>query len=217
MFVGHFAVGFATKRLAPDVSLGWHLFAALFLDALFPIFAAVGLETLRIEPGYTAVMPLNLYDIPWSHSLAMSLAWAAAFGGAWLALRKSARAAALLAAGVFSHFVLDWLTHRPEMQLWPGAEHALGLNLWASIPGTMAVELSLFAAGVALYATASKATAPLGRWSLWAFIALLCVAYLATIFGPPPPSVPLALAGIFGMVALSLWAHSFDKRRAFAA
>jgi membrane-bound metal-dependent hydrolase YbcI (DUF457 family) len=217
MFIGHFAVGLATKRLAPEASLGWHILAPGFLDVLFPIFVVLGIESVSIEPGYTAVMPLNLYDIPWSHSLVMSVAWSLAFGGVYFALRKDLRTAGVLAAGVFSHFICDWVTHRPEMQLWPGAAHSLGLNLWSSVPGTVAVELGMWAAAIYLYASKSTPTSPRGTWSFWAFVGLLTAAYLGNVFGPPPPSKEFVLGGIFAICALLPWAHSFDKRRAFAA
>lgn len=120
MFIGHFAVGFASKAAAPRVSLAPLLVAPLLLDLLWPIFLALGIETVRIVPGDTAVTPLDLHDYPWSHSLVMSLVWAAlaAFVG-WMALRQI-RAALVLGAGVFSHFILDLVTHRPDLPLWPG-------------------------------------------------------------------------------------------------
>jgi hypothetical protein len=217
MFLGHFAVGFATKRLAPHASLGWHLLAPAFLDVLFPIFVLAGIESTAIEPGYTAVTPLNLYDIPWSHSLVTSLLWSLLFGGVYFALRKNARTAAILGAGVFSHFVLDWVTHRPEMQLAPGTPHTLGLNLWASVPGTLAVEFLLFGLGVFLYVRGSRPLSASGTYSLAAFVVVLVVAYLANVFGPPPPSVNFVVGGILALLLLIPWAAAFDKRRTFAA
>ena len=214
MFIGHFAVGFATKRLAPQALLGWHIAAPLFLDVLFPIFVALGIESLSVEPGYTAVMPLNLHDIPWSHSLVMSVVWSVAFGGAYFALRKDARAAAVLGAGVFSHFVLDVVTHRPEMQLWPGAPHVLGLHLWSSVPGTLAIEGAIFAAGVWLYASGTRATQRRGTVSFAIYVGLLLATYFATVFGPPPPNNTAALAGVFLLIPLIPWAASFDRYRA---
>jgi membrane-bound metal-dependent hydrolase YbcI (DUF457 family) len=217
MFIGHFAVGFVTKRLAPETSLGWHVLAPCFLDVLFPIFVATGIEHTAIEPGYTAVTPLNLYDIPWSHSLVMSLLWSALFAGVFFALRKNARTAGLLGFGVFSHFILDFVTHRPEMQLYPGAPHTLGLNLWASVPGTLVAEFGLLAIGTFVYARASKPLSKGGTLSFAAFVGLLCVAYLGNVFGPPPPSVNVVVVGIFALLLVIPWAHAFDKRRTFAS
>jgi len=75
VFIGHFAVGFAAKRLAPRASLGVLMAAPLFADLLWPIFLIAGIETVRIDPGNTVVTPLDLHDFPWSHSLVTSLAW----------------------------------------------------------------------------------------------------------------------------------------------
>jgi len=74
VFIGHFAVGFAAKRLAPRASLGVLMAAPLFADLLWPIFLIAGIETVRIDPGNTVVTPLDLHDFPWSHSLVTSLA-----------------------------------------------------------------------------------------------------------------------------------------------
>src|SRR3954470_23167036 len=129
MFIGHFAVGFASKRAAPDTNLGILMLAPLFLDLLWPIFLLLGIESVRIDPGNTAVTPLDLHDYPWSHSLLMSLVWSALAGGAvWAAVRQF-RPALVIAAGVFSHWVLDFVTHRPDMPLYPGSETYLGLGL----------------------------------------------------------------------------------------
>ena len=137
--------------------------APLFLDLLWPIFLIAGVESVRIEPGNTAVTPLDLHDYPWSHSLATSLAWSAVFAAAFWAATRYARGAVVLAVGVFSHFVLDFVTHRPDMPLYPGSPISVGLGLWNSRPATLAVELALFVVGVAIYARTTRAHQLAGR------------------------------------------------------
>src|SRR5215813_8438016 len=119
MFIGHFALGLAAKRATPRVSLAVLFAAAQLADVLWPIFVAVGLEQVRIDPGNTLVTPLDFVSYPWSHSLAMLLVWGAAFG--WLVAVGARREAfVVIAALVVSHWVLDYVTHRPDMPLYPG-------------------------------------------------------------------------------------------------
>jgi membrane-bound metal-dependent hydrolase YbcI (DUF457 family) len=213
MFIGHFAVGFAAKRVAPRVSLGVLMAAPLFLDLLWPLFLAMGLETVRIDPGNTAFTPLDLHDYPYTHSLAMALVWSVAFGGIFFAVRREKAAALVVAGGVFSHWVLDFVTHRPDMPLYPGSDVYVGLGLWNSRPATMLVETAMFVAGVWIYARTTTPRDRRGRWALWSLVALLVVAYLAAALGPPPPDVKaIMVVGFFAWLFV-LWAWWIDKHR----
>src|SRR5262245_3717619 len=123
MFVGHYAVGFASQRLAPRTPLVWLIAAPLLLDLLWPVFLVLGVESVRIVPGYTRVVPLDLHDYPYSHSLAGGVLWSLLFAGLYLALprhRDDRRGALVLGLAAFSHWILDWLTHYPDIPLWPG-------------------------------------------------------------------------------------------------
>src|SRR5256885_1119819 len=129
MFIGHNAIGFASKRLAPRTSLFWLMAAPMFLDLIWPIFLLLGIEHVRIQPGATHLTPLDFYDYPWSHSLAMSIAWGVVFAGLYFAFTRYGRGAIVLFFGVVSHWVLDFITHRPDLPLWPGGPK-YGLGLW---------------------------------------------------------------------------------------
>ena len=147
MFVGHFAVGFAAKRVAPALSLGTLFLAAQLLDLLWPLFLLLGWEHVRIDPGNTVVTPLDFNDYPWSHSLAMSFVWSIVVATLGYFLRGRRRRESLcLGIVVLSHWALDFLTHRPDLPLSPGADTPkVGLGLWHSLPATLVVELSWFA------------------------------------------------------------------------
>ena len=213
MFIGHFAVGFASKRAAPRASLGVLMAAPLFLDLLWPIFLIAGVESVRIEPGNTVVTPLDLHDYPWSHSLATSLAWSAVVAVAFWAATRYARGAVVLAVGVFSHFVLDFVTHRPDMPLYPGSPISVGLGLWNSRPATLAVECALFVVGVAIYVRATRAINRRGAVALWTLVGFLLLFYAANIFGPPPPSVDvIKYGGLTGWLFVP-WAWWIDRNR----
>jgi len=212
MFVGHIALGFAAKRAAPGVSAGTLVMAAQFVDILWPIFLLLGLEHVRIDPGNTAVAPLDFYDYPWTHSLLMGLLWALLFAGIWYLRKRDSRVALLLGGLVVSHWVLDFITHRPDLPLYPGGPN-VGLGLWNSVAGTMVVEGGLFVAGVLIYLRATRPLDRTGRFATYGLIAFLVVAYLANIFSPPPPSVSaIAWGGQAGWLLL-LWALWVDRHR----
>src|SRR5689334_24835524 len=80
MFIGHFAVGFASKRLAPRTSLGLLMAAPLFLDLLWPILLLANVEHARGDASRSPFLRMVLYDYPWSHSLLMCVAWSALAG-----------------------------------------------------------------------------------------------------------------------------------------
>ena len=213
MFLGHFGVGFAAKPLAPRLSLGTLFLAAQFVDLLWPTLLLLGIERVEIVPGITRVTPLDFVHYPYSHSLVWVLGWAALFALVCLLLRHSPRAAFVLAAAVVSHWLLDLLVHRPDLPLYPGDPHPLGLNLWASVTATVAVELPIFAVGVALYLRATEAADAIGRWALWGLVAFLLAIYGANLAGPPPPD-----AGAIAWVGqaqwlLILWAYWVDRHR----
>lgn len=186
MVIGHFAVGFALKRFAPQVSLGVLMAAAALPDLLSPIFMLVGWEGFRIVPGITAFMPYDLERIPYSHSLLMALVWALLLaGGYWLPTRFRTGAATIF-IGVLSHWLLDFITHRPDLPIYPGGSLRVGLGLWHSILGTLAVEVPLFIAGVWLYITTTRPKGIVGILALWGLIGVMVLIYARGLLGTPP-------------------------------
>lgn len=218
MFIGHFAVAFAAKRAAPTTSLGTLFVACELVDLLWPIFLLLGIETVAVTPGVTRFTPLDFQHYPWSHSLLMVAAWAAAFGAAHYGLRRRWLPAAVLALVVLSHWFLDLLVHRPDLPLAPGSDLKVGFALWNSVGGTLVVEGLLFVVGVRFYLTGSQAVDRVGHWALYGLLALLLAAYVASAFGPPPPSVPaiagVGLAGGLVTAALGYW---IDRHRTMRA
>lgn len=216
MFIGHFAVGFAAKRWAPKSSLGLLLAAPLLLDVLWPVFCLGGIERFRVNPpGNNPFLRLSFDSYPWSHSLAMALVWGGMLGwlGRGTGSREHGRAgragAGLLALLVASHWVLDWVTHLPDMPLWPGGPE-LGLGLWASVPGTIAVESVMFLAGAGLYLGSTRGRDGIGRLGAGLFILLLAALYVQSLLAPPPPLgaetlVALIAATLVLLVPLAAW------------
>lgn len=218
MFIGHFAVAFAAKRVAPRVSLAALFGAAQLADLLWPVLVALGIEHVRIDPGNTAFTPLDFVSYPYSHSLALLVVWGVVFGLAYRAgSGRNGRTIAVLALLVVSHWVLDWLTHRPDMPLYPGGGPKVGLELWRSIPATLVVELALFGAGVWIYANATRPRDAVGRWSFAALWVVLVVLYVVNATAGAPPSVSaIWAAGIIGGAVLLAWAWWTDRHRAEA-
>jgi len=215
VFIGHFAVAFAAKPAAPSASLGTLCFACEWVDLVWPVFLLAGLERVEIRPGVTAFTPLDFVYYPWSHSLAMCALWAAAFGLLYLAIRRSGRAALIVAAVVLSHWFLDLIAHRPDLPIAPGSDARFGLGLWNSIPGTLLVEAALFIAALLLYARRTRALDPIGRWGFWSLILFLAAAYLGAAFGPPPPDAnAIAWAGILGGAVTAFLGYWVDRHRA---
>jgi membrane-bound metal-dependent hydrolase YbcI (DUF457 family) len=213
MFIGHFAVAFAAKRAAPAASLGTLFLAAQFLDGLWPVFLLLGIERVEIHPGDTAFTPLNFVHYPVSHSLAMTLVWAALFALAYAWFTKDRRAALVAAALVASHWVLDWLTHRPDLPLYPGGSARVGLGLWNSVAATLVIESLMFAAGIVVYLRATRSRDRTGTVSFWMLIVFLIAAYLGAAFGPPPPDVQtLAWTALAGWLIIA-WGFWVDHHR----
>jgi len=203
MFLGHFGLALAAKEVAPKASLGTAILAAEFLDTVWPLFVLAGIETVEVVPGITKITPLDFTSYPWSHSLAMSIGWGAAFAAVYWLVRRDRRTALWLGALVVSHWLLDWIVHRPDLPLYPGEAARHGLGLWNSVAVTLVLEFGTLAAGFAFYLRATRAADRIGSIGPWALVAVLVIIYMGAAFGPPPPSVHvLAFSSLLGYLFL---------------
>jgi membrane-bound metal-dependent hydrolase YbcI (DUF457 family) len=216
MFIGHFALGFAAKPAVPRVSLAMLLLASLFADVLWPVLVLAGLEEVRIVPGYTAYTPLEFVSYPWSHSLVLLVFWGVCIGAAYRGIFGGRRTFLVLAVLVVSHWVLDWVTHAPDLPLYPGGPKA-GLALWNSVAGTIALEVPLYAAGLYIYARSTRANDAIGRWGFVSLGGVLGVIYIAdALTREPPPSVmALCVVALAASVVFPAWAWWTDRHRTF--
>lgn len=212
MFLGHIALGFAAKRVVPQISVAVLFTAAQFADVLWPIFVALGLERVRIDPGNTAVTPLDFISYPYSHSLLLLVVWGIAFGLVCRGSIGNGRTFLVIALLVISHWVLDYVTHRPDMPLYPGGPK-LGLGLWNSIPATLTVECAMFLAGVWIYVTSTRARDRVGTFGFWSLVAVLVVAYLGALVGQPPSVRALYVTALIGAALLTRWSWWADRHR----
>jgi hypothetical protein len=213
MFVGHLAAALAGKRLAPRAPLGALVAAAFGLDLLWPVLLLAGVEQVRIDPGNTAFTPLAFDSYPWSHSLSMAIIWGIVVGRAAAALMRHARAGLIVGLAVISHWVLDGVTHRPDLPLWPGGPK-VGMGLWNSIPGTIAVEGMLLVAAVIAYVRFTRPRDGVGTWAFWALIGLTGAIWISGPWSPPPPNVTaIIVATLILAVVLPLWGQWIGRHR----
>jgi hypothetical protein len=214
MFIGHFGLGLGAKKAAPAASLGTLFAAAQFADLLWPTLVLLGYERVEVQPGATNVTPLDFVSYPYSHSLLALCAWGVAFGAIYLVMRRT-RIAAAVTIGVLvaSHWLLDYVTHRPDMPLTTNGPDRLGLGLWNSVPGTLAVELTIFALGLFLYLRETTARDRMGTWGLWTLVAFLLLIYGGAVFGPPPPSSAAVVWSAQAMWLVIAWGYWIDHHR----
>lgn len=229
MFVGHYGVSFAAKRLAPDVPL-WVLFVAVqLLDVFWAPLVLLGVERVRIVPGITASNPLDLYYMPYTHSLVAAALWALVALLAWrmavMGKRSAGKRAAgkqgvgggvILAAAVFSHWVLDLVVHRPDLPLYDNTAK-VGLGLWDRPVLAFGLEVALLSGGIALYLRDRA-----GRVAPWLILALVMLAVHAMAFFGAPPKSPgaaavMALAAYLALAGAAAWLERRGARDRAAA
>ena len=213
MFIGHYGIGLALKKVEPRLSLGLLIFGAIMLDILFGLFLLSGIEHAKIVPGATVVSPFEFYDYPLSHS-ALGAMWATAgYLAYWLWPKgdrtQRKRPAFIFAIAIFSHFILDVISHTPDLTISGNNSPILGLSLWNSLAATMIVEFGILFIGIYLYRSATYSVSSSGKYGFALMILILVVLYIGNIFGPPPPDMKAVAvtmtAGQLALVALAFW------------
>ncbi len=212
MFIGHHAIGFASKRAARRTSLGTLMAASMFVDLLWPLMLLLGFEQVAIRPGGRAFLTLEFIDYPWTHSLLNAAGWSVLFGLTYFAVTRYGRGAVITGLAVLSHWVLDFITHVPDLPLWPGGPK-VGLSLWRSTPATIVVESLLFIAGIAIYMRTTRARDRIGSISFAAFVVFTALIYAASIVSKPPADTKAI--GWVGLASIlfPVWAWWFDRHR----
>lgn len=213
MFIGHFGLGFAAKKIRPELSLATLFFASQFIDLLWPFLLMLGLEKVEIAPGLTPVTPLNFIYYPFSHSMVMVIFWSGVVGGIYWLIKRNRLGAFLLSGLVFSHWVLDLIVHLPDLPLFPGDSPKVGLGLWNSLVLSQFIEFTLFSLGVLLYSKSTRARNKTGTWSLAFLVLFFLMIQGMNLVGPPPPN-----AGVIAYTAhlqwlFVLWAAWVDRNR----
>src|SRR3989440_999961 len=216
MFVGHYAVGLAAKKFAPRASLGALMGAPILLDLLWPTFLLLGWEQVSIVANPNPFLRLQFDSYPISHGLVAVIGWATLFASIYFGVARYLAGAITIWIGVVSHWLLDYVTHRPDLPLIAGGNRLVGLGLWNRRWVTVAVELVMLALGIWIYLRTTKARNKIGSYAFWGFVVVLIGLYAASLFGPPPSSVKkLAIGTLFSWLFVA-WAWWFDDHREVA-
>jgi hypothetical protein len=206
MFTGHYGPSFAFAAAEKRLPL-WLLFIAVqFVDILWAIFVMLGIEKVRIVPGITASSPLDLYYMPYTHSLVGALGWSLlAFVVCQMVPRlRGVRTGLILAAAVFSHWILDLLVHRPDLSLYGGA-YKMGFGLWNYRIAAFVVEMVVLFGFAAPYVKIAR-----HKERVLVFLAALALLQAVGTFIFPPPSSDraeaiTALFFYFLLAAIAAW------------
>lgn len=211
MFVGHYAVSFASRASGVALPLWLWFVAVQWLDIVFDVLVIAGVEKLRITDGFTESNDFDLYYMPYSHglpgALVLSLILAAIVAAAFPAARRPL-GFGLVALASFSHWLLDLIMHTPDMPLYDNTAK-VGLGLWEHPTIGLPLELAVLGLGAWLYLRSAAITDRQGRLLVWGFVILLAVLQVATMF-TPTPSTPrsfavTALALYLVLIALAAW------------
>ena len=192
MFIGHFAPAMVAATHPKAPGLGLLFVAGQLVDFGFFGLALFGIENFRITPGMTVMNPLDLYDMPYTHSLLGSGVWALGFALLiWLFTRNKTGA---LIGGlvVLSHWLLDLLVHAPDLTL-AGSPPSLGFGLWNQPAIAMPLELILTFGALAFFVFRTRSIAPRSKLALVLLVILLLAFQASNWFGPEPEAADTAM------------------------
>ena len=216
MFVGHYGPSFAAKAIDKTIPL-WLLFLAVqWLDVMWSIFVLLGIEQVRIVPGFTATNPLDLYYMPYTHSLVAAILWSVAVAlvyKLWSRI-KGLRASVLVGLAVFSHWVLDLLVHRADLPLYDNTTK-LGMGLWNFPVLAFALEVVFLFTGLYFYLKSTRPLGAVGRYGLLIFAVVMLLIQAYVFFGPPPTSdKAAAITALAAYFIFAAAAYFLAKQRA---
>jgi membrane-bound metal-dependent hydrolase YbcI (DUF457 family) len=215
MFIGHYGPALAAPALVKTVPLWVLFFAVQFLDIVWGPLILAGIEQVRIVPGFTAMSPLDLHHMPYTHSLPGALALSVLLGAVYGLIARQQRFAGglLVAAASFSHWLGDLVVHAPDLALWPGGPVA-GFGLWNNLPLALGLEVALVLAGLFFYLRVTQAKGLIGRICPFVLVAVLLALEAVHLMGEPPASAQeLAMTSMAVFVILTGLAAVADLTR----
>ncbi|MBS1598161.1 MAG: hypothetical protein JST75_08035 [Bacteroidetes bacterium] len=209
MFIGHFGLGLASKKVDKRVSLGTYFLAAQFLDLIWPVFLLLSWEKAEPIPNGPPLENLNFVSYPYSHSLFFALIWGLIFSIVHYVRKKEIKTAIFLGFLVVSHWILDFFTHVPDLPLVPWSNYKVGLGLWDHEAATIIIESLMLVAGIAIFLKntllSKKAYA-----SLFIELLLLVGIYVSSLFSPPPTSIDMLAKFALALWLFIVWAYLID-------
>lgn len=214
MFTGHYSVSFAGRAVDRTIPL-WVLFVAVqLLDFLWSILVLLGIEKVRIVPGIMAASALDLYYMPYTHSLAGALAISVAGGAVFCVIWKRAwQAGAIVAFAVFSHWILDLVVHAPDLLIY--GTYKAGFGLWNHFWAELALEIILLVATLLWYLRG--VSSPIVTRRAWILFAILIAFQCIDKFGPPPSGITQfalgALVAYTLLAAMAAWVERGSQKQ----
>ena len=215
MFVGHYGVALALRPLKGSPPLPVLFAAVQLVDIAFFALVIPGIEKMRITPGITAMNAMDLYFLPYTHSLVGSAVFSLAFGAVVAIVMPASlrwRSFAIAALAVFSHWLLDLIVHRPDLGIIGDSAVKLGFGLWNYPLAEMPLEVLVTGAGLAVYLLATRSLGRSGTISLVVMVAAMVGMQVFNWFGPAPgPNdslVPFVVEGLLAygiFIALAAW------------
>ena len=211
MFVGHYAPALALKAVKNSPGLAAGFLAVQAIDIGFFTLTYFDIERWRPNPELPGMRKIDLYYMPYTHSLAGCLVWAAILGAVAYLLSPTGRKAVagiIIAALVFSHWLLDLVVHRPDLALIDDHDK-VGFGLWNYPEIAMPLEIGLLLICFAIYLSVSKAKSAIGRITpfilLAALLLLQYIDWFMPVSGDKTQFTLLALVAYFGVGALGFW------------
>ncbi|RQO42350.1 hypothetical protein DBR39_00305 [Chryseobacterium sp. KBW03] len=215
MFIGHFGLSFAAKKIAPKVSLVTLFAATQFVDILWPFMLILNIEKVAVVPGYTKVNAYDFLYFPYTHSLLMGIIWGILAAFIYFLIKKDIRSAVVIGLCVLSHWFFDLIVHTTDLPITPFGNYKMGFGLWNHIAATLIIEFLIFFGGLFVYTSATTAKNKKGKWGLGGLILLLVTVTFSNTFGPTPPdSVNVLFISFVILMGLILFLAGWvDKNR----
>ena len=219
MFIGHYSAALALKRVEKNASLGWLFLAVQLVDIVFFPLVLLGIERFNIIENFTPSTHFELEYMPFTHGLLSSIIWAIVAYFLFLKLPNKhkvnkQKVAAVIALGVFSHWLFDLVVHTPDLPLIGDNSLKLGFGLWNNALMTFTLEAVLLFFGVWLYLNNSVATTSVGKYGMFVFALVLILVNYYNIYGPPPEGQnSMASMSLFSYLAFGGIAFWLDKFR----
>ncbi len=215
MFVGHYAAALAAKGVDRAIPLWTLMLAAQLLDVLWAGFVLLGVEHIRIVPGFTATNPLELVSVPFSHSFTSAAIWSLVAVMAYNTFAQYGRVrgvAALVGVVVLVHWLFDALVHPAQLPLY-GNRCPVGLGLWRYPVLSTTVEVALLLGGLVFFLGAARPRAASLRHGIVVLAVVLGLVQVVAAVGPPPPSVTVVgVSGLLTPLAITAVVYVLERR-----
>ena len=218
MLVGHYSASFTGAKLNSKVPLWILMAAAQFPDFLWAILVLLKVEKMSID----AALPpphLKLIYMPYSHSLAGAVVLTVIIlllGKRQKPWRPLVGTSSLIAAVVFSHWLLDLVVHQPDLPLYDDTDK-VGLGLWDYPVIALIVEILLLLATMAWYGRNQTQKTNVSGSRLGVLGAFFLIVQTGVVIVPLPqwvtPAIVACLLLVF-YIAVTLVVFQLERSRA---